>query len=79
MEKFNTPQKGCTYIHIQTDILSGFLGGGGGGVFEGIWDFFWPFICICWAFKKIVYCYIVLQNRESNTFWNLMSWSNELQ
>lgn len=64
MEKFNTPQKGRTYIHIQTDILSGFLGGGGGGVslrgFEISFDLLFAFVehlkkmCIVTLFCKTV-------------------------
>lgn len=77
MEKFNTPQKGCTYIHILKRIF-----GGRGGVslrgFEISFDLLFPFVE---HLKKmcIVTLYIVLQNRESNTFWNLRSWSNERQ
>lgn len=77
MEKFNTPQKGCTYIHILKRIF-----GGRGGVslrgFEISFDLLFPFVE---HFKKlcIVRLYIILQNRESNTFWNLRSWSNERQ
>lgn len=75
MEKFNTPQKGCTYIHILKRIF-----GGRGGVslrgFEISFDLLFTFVE---HLKKIVYCYIVLQNRESNNFLNLRSWSNERQ
>lgn len=72
MEKFNTPQKGCTYIHILKRIF-----GGRGGVslrgFEISFDLLFAFVE---HLKKLC---IVLQNRESNTFWNLRSWSNERQ
>lgn len=77
MEKFNTPQKGCTYSHILKRIF-----GGRGGVslrgFEISFDLLFPLVE---HLKKlcIVTLYIVLQNRESNTFWNLRSWSNERQ
>lgn len=59
MEKFNTPQKGCTYIHILKRIF-----GGWGGVslrgFEISFDLLFPFVehlkklCIVTLFCKTV-------------------------
>lgn len=64
MEKFNTPQKGCTYIHIQTDILiKRIFGGGGGGSLRGFeisFDLLFAFVehlkklCIVTLFCKTV-------------------------